>query len=110
LSGTVESPKPEGNIRLRDASVEMREYGIDYKNIELNLNFLRDKIRVENLLVKSSDGSLTGSGQVDFASDFYKGNINQSEIELEFNRFQPFNHRQFNMQVNGNATLGGEKG
>jgi autotransporter translocation and assembly factor TamB len=110
LSGTVESPKPEGNIRLRDASVEMREYGIDYKDIELNLNFLRDKIRVENLLVKSSDGSLTGSGQVDFASDFYKGNINQSEIELEFNRFQPFNHRQFNMQVNGNATLGGEKG
>lgn len=110
LSGTVESPNQEGNIRLQNASVQMREYGIDYKNIGLTLNFLRDKVRIENLLVRSSNGSLTGSGQLDFASDFYKGDINQSEIELKFNRFQPFNHRQFNMQVNGNATLGGKKG
>ncbi|HDR50204.1 MAG TPA: hypothetical protein ENN90_01090, partial [Mariniphaga anaerophila] len=110
LSGTMESPNPEGNIRLRDASVEMREFGIDYKNVGVNLNFLRDKIRVENLLVRSRDGSLTGSGQMDFASDFYKGDISQSEITLNFNRFQPFNHRQFNMQMNGNATFGGKKG
>lgn len=110
ISGTVESPNPLGNVRLRDATVEIREFGIDYKNVGLNLNFLRDKIRVENLLVRSRDGSLTGSGQMDFSSDFYKGDISQSEIELKFNRFQPFNHRQFNMQVNGNATLGGKKG
>ncbi len=110
LSGTVESPNPEGNIRLRDASVEMSEFGIDYKNVGLNLNFLRDKVRVENLLVRSSDGSLTGSGQMDFVSDLYKGDISQSEITLKFNRFQPFNHRQFNMQMNGSATFGGKKG
>jgi translocation and assembly module TamB len=110
LSGTMESPNPEGNIRLRDASVEMREFGVDYRNVGLNLNFLRDKIQIENLLVRSSDGNLTGSGQMDFASDFYKGDISQSEITLNFNRFQPFNHRQFNMQMNGNATFGGKKG
>jgi autotransporter translocation and assembly factor TamB len=110
LSGTIESPEPEGSIRLMNASVEMPEYGIDYNNIGLSLNFLRDKIRVENLLVRSRDGSLTGSGQMDFVSDFYKGDISQSEIELIFNRFQPFNHRQFNMQINGKTTLGGKKG
>jgi len=110
ISGTIESPNPVGNIRLRDASLEMREFGIDYKNIGLNLNFLRDKIQIENLLVRSSDGNLTGTGQMDFASDFYKGDIRQSEINLKFNRFQPFNHRQFNMQINGNVTLGGKKG
>ncbi|MBW6535994.1 MAG: translocation/assembly module TamB domain-containing protein [Mariniphaga sp.] len=110
ISGTMESPNPLGNVRLRDATVEIREFGIDYKNVGLNLNFLRDKIRIENLLVRSRDGSLTGSGQMDFASDFYQGDISQSEIELKFNRFQPFNHRQFNMQMNGNATFGGKKG
>lgn len=110
LSGTVESPVPEGNIRLRDASAKMQEYGIDYRDIRLNLNFLRDKIELNDLQVRSPDGNLTGSGQVDFASDFYKGDISQSEIELKFNRFQPFNHRQFNLQMNGNATLGGKKG
>jgi translocation and assembly module TamB len=110
VSGTVESPNPTGNLRLTNTSVEMREYGINYSDIGLNLNFLRDKIRIDNLLVKSRDGNLTGTGQIDFTSDFYKGDISQSEIELKFNRFQPFNHRQFNMQVNGNATLGGKKG
>jgi len=110
ISGTVESPNPMGNVWLRDASLEMPEFGIEYRNVGLNLNFLRDKIRVEDILVRSRDGSLTGSGQMDFASDFYKGDISQSKIELKFNRFQPFNHRQFNMQVNGNATLGGKKG
>lgn len=110
LSGTVESPNPEGNIRLRDASVEMREFGIDYRNVGLNLNFLRDKIQIENLLVRSPDGNMTGSGQMDFSSDFYKGDISQSEITLNFNRFQPFNHRHFNVQMNGNATFGGKKG
>lgn len=110
LSGTVESPVPEGIIRLKNASAKIQEYGIDYKDIRLNLNFLRDKIELNDLLVRSPDGNLTGSGQVDFTSDFYKGDISQSEIELKFNRFQPFNHRQFNLQMNGNATFGGKKG
>jgi len=110
LSGTVESPLPKGNIRLRDASAKMPEYGIDYRDIRLNLNFLRDKVELSDLLVRSPDGSMNGTGQIDFVSDFYKGDISQSEIELKFNRFQPFDHRQFNMQINGTATLGGKKG
>ena len=110
LSGTTEAPVPEGNISLRDASAKMTEYGIDYSEIRLNLNFLRDKVELNDLLVRSPDGSLNGKGQVNFVSDFYKGDISTSEIELNFNRFQPFNHRQFNMQMNGTATFGGEKG
>lgn len=110
ISGTMESPVPEGNIRLQNASAKIQEYGIDYRNIRLNLNFLRNKVELNDLLIRSPDGNLTGSGQVDFASDFYKGDISQSEIELKFNRFQPFNHRQFNLQMNGNATFGGKKG
>lgn len=110
ISGTAESPNPEGNIRLVNASAGIKEYGIDYRDIGLDLNFLRDKISLDNFIIKSKDGSVTGKGQVDFASDFYKGDISQSEIKLDFNRFQPFNHRQFNMQVSGNASLGGKKG
>lgn len=110
LSGTVESPDPEGNIRLRNALFHLPEFGIDYREIRLNLDFLRDKVELNDFLIRSPDGNLTGSGQMDFASDFYKGDVSQSEIDLKFNRFQPFNHRQFNMKINGNATLGGKKG
>lgn len=110
LSGTVESPNPVGNLRLVNASAQVKEYGVDYRDIQLNLNFLRDKVMLDDFRINSRDGHVTGKGQIDFASDFYKGNISRSDIQLDFNRFQPFNHRQFNMQVSGNANLGGEKG
>ncbi|SHE96885.1 Autotransporter translocation and assembly factor TamB [Mariniphaga anaerophila] len=110
LSGTMESPNPEGNIHLKNALVKMPEYGIDYKDIGFSLNFGRNKVVLNDLLIKTKEGSLAGSGQIDFASDIFKGDISQSEIALKFNRFEPFNHRQFNMEIDGDITLGGKKG
>lgn len=110
LSGTVEAPNPVGNLRLVNASAQIKEYGVDYRDIRLNLNFLRDKVILDDIRINSRDGQVTGKGRIDFTSDFYKGNISRSDIQLDFNRFQPFNHRQFNIQVSGNANLGGEKG
>ncbi|WP_372933534.1 translocation/assembly module TamB domain-containing protein [Mariniphaga sediminis] len=110
VSGPIGSPQPSGNLSLKDASVKMNEYGIDYRDVSLDLDFLRDKLEVNNFRIQSKDGNLTGTGRIDFASDFYKGNVSQSEITLKFDKFQPFNHRQFNMQVSGDAALGGKKG
>lgn len=110
LSGTAESPQTEGNLHLQNASVDIDEYGIDYRDIRLNINFDNNKMVLDTLNIRSDDGSLTGTGQVNFESDFYKGNVSQSQINLDFNQFNLVNHNQFNMQVTGNANLGGEKG
>jgi autotransporter translocation and assembly factor TamB len=109
VSGTANSPQPEGTVKLADASYKMDEYGIDYKNIKLNLNFLRNKVQLDSFRIRSADGNLTGKGEVNFESELYKGDLSQSQINLVFNKFNPFNHRSFNMQVSGNASLGGEK-
>jgi translocation and assembly module TamB len=108
VSGTANSPNPEGNIRLVDASFAMREYGIDYRDVKLNLNFLRDRIELDTFRIQTSDGDVTGTGLVNFGSDFYKGDITDSKITLNFNGFNPVNHRQFNMEVDGIAELKGE--
>lgn len=50
------------------------------------------------------------NGTVDFSSAFYKGDINQSKIEVKFHNFNPINHRQFNMQLSGDANLQGKQG
>ncbi len=110
VTGTAESPNPNGELKLIDAAVKMPEYGIDYRNILFNLSFLRDNIRLDTLQIETSDGSLKGNGKIDFSSDFYKGDISQSEVTLRFNKFNPVDHRQFNMQLSGDASLGGEKG
>ena len=110
VTGTAESPDPKGELKLIDAAVKIREYGIDYRNIKFNLSLLKDNIRLDTLAIETEDGVLTGNGTIDFTSDFYKGDISQSEIKLNFHKFNPVNHPQFNMQLSGNASLGGEKG
>jgi translocation and assembly module TamB len=110
VNGTPASPNPEGNIRLRNASVVMREYGINYRDIRLNVNVHRDRFEVDTFLIRTSDGYLTGTGHMNFGSDFIEGDISDSKIGLSFNNFNPVDHRQFNMQVDGNASIGAEKG
>jgi translocation and assembly module TamB len=110
LGGTAKSPQTKGNLKLKDASVGIDEYGIDYRDIRLNIDFDNRKVVLDTLSILSSDGELTGTGEINFASDFYEGNVSQSQIDLNFNKFNLFNHRQFNMQLSGNANFGGEKG
>lgn len=110
VAGTLESPDTKGNLRLLDAEVIMPEYGIDYRNIVFDLNFSKDAARLDSFYIKSPDGTLKASGTIDFNSAFYKGDISQSEVSIHFNRFNPFNHRQFNMQLSGDAGLKGKAG
>ncbi len=110
VSGTLESPDPKGNIHLVDASLEVPEYGIDYENIVLNLKFLPEAVQLDSFYIKSEDGTMEANGTVDFSSAFYKGDISQSKIDVKFHNFNPVNHRQFNMQLSGDANLQGKKG
>ncbi len=110
VSGTLESPDPKGNFRMVNASLEVPEYGINYNDITLNIDFLPDAIRLDSFYIKSKDGTMKASGTVDFNAAFYKGDVNQSKINVEFHNFNPVDHRQFNMQLSGNATLQGKKG
>ncbi len=108
VTGTAKAPDPEGNIRLVNASFTMREFGIDYRDVKMNLNFMRDLIELDTFRIRTSDGDVKGNGTINFGSDFYKGDITDSKIQLNFNRFNPVNHRQFNMQVEGSAELKGQ--
>lgn len=109
VQGTVEQPDPKGDLRLKNASVNIPEYGIDYREIRFKLNFLRNQAVLDTMLIRTEDGKLTGTGQIDFSSDFYKGDVSDSEIRLIFDHFNPVNHDQFNLEVVGDVTFGGIK-
>ncbi len=109
VKGSMESPDPEGGFHLVDASLLISEYGVDYREIKFGIDFQGEEVLLDTLLIRSDDGTLTGGGRIGFSSDFYRGDVNDSEIKLQFDKFNPVNHRQFNMQVSGNASLGGSK-
>lgn len=110
VDGTVESPNPEGSLQLQNAALRIRQYGIDYRKIDFKIAFLRDKVNLDTFRIQTSDGKMTASGQMDFSSDFYKGDISNTNIAVKFDRFNPVDHRQFNMEVSGDASLSGKKG
>ena len=110
IGGTIEAPKPDGYFRLVDAAVKVPEYGVDYQSIALNINFTPEKVTIDTFNIKSKDGTMKATGEVNFNSDFYKSDINDSKINIIFNRFNPVNHKQFNMQLSGDASLQGKAG
>ncbi|MDD4190242.1 MAG: translocation/assembly module TamB domain-containing protein [Mangrovibacterium sp.] len=110
IGGTVHAPSPEGSMNMRNGSIKMDQYGVDYRDIGFYLRFLPEKIALDTFLIKTSDGRVTATGQSDFNSVFYKGDLDQSKITFHFNKFNPFNHRDFNMQLSGVTSLGSENG
>ena len=110
ISGTVKDPKPEGNLRLVDASVKIPEYGVDYKTIKLNVNFSPEEIILDTFNITSQDGTMYADGKLDFKGGFYKGDISDSKISIFFDKFNPIDHKQFNMVLSGQAELKGKPG
>ncbi len=110
IGGTIKAPKPDGYFRLMQAAVKIPEYGIDYQSIALNVQFTPEKVSIDTFNIQSEDGSMKATGEVNFSSDFYKGNISNSKINVTFDKFNPVNHKQFNMQLSGNASLQGKAG
>ncbi|MBN1985999.1 MAG: translocation/assembly module TamB domain-containing protein [Prolixibacteraceae bacterium] len=110
VGGTLEAPDPSGNFHLVEASLAVPAYGINYENIAFNLQFLPEAVQLDSFFIKSEDGTMKASGTIDFNSAFYKGDVSESEINVAFKNFNPVNHRQFNMQLSGDANVKGKKG
>ncbi len=109
VKGTVESPDPSGNFALRNGAFKIVQYGIDYRDIIFNMKILPENINIDTFRIKTQDGDMTATGQVDFNSDFYKGDISNSKIKINFRKFNPIDQDQLNMQVSGDASLSGGK-
>ena len=109
IGGTLSSPLPQGNLNLADASYSTGQYGVDYEDIRLSVNFLPDKIELDTLHISSNDGSFTGTGKLDFRKIFPEWDISRSEFQFDFKEFNLFDHSQFNIQITGDANLGEKK-
>ncbi|AHW61571.1 translocation and assembly module TamB [Draconibacterium orientale] len=110
VGGTLKSPEPDGNIRLNNAAVLIPKYGIEYKDVMLDLRFSEDAAQLDSFYIKTNDGNLKASGTVDFGSAIYNGKIKESELKIHFNAFNPVDHRQFNMEVSGDVSLKAQGG
>lgn len=110
INGPISSLNPFGSFHLTNASFGIPQYGIDYRKILFDINMQNDKIIVDTFRIDTRDGNVTAQGQIYFISDFYKGNLRNSTVKIDFDKFNPIDHKQLNVQLSGNASLSGESG
>ncbi|MHB9056500.1 MAG: translocation/assembly module TamB domain-containing protein [Paludibacteraceae bacterium] len=109
VDGTFENPNPIGDIHVVNGKVKLNKYGIDYRQILAAINFRKETVTVDTVFIRSKNGTMFANGNLGFQSHFYKGDINNSEISIHFDNFQPLNHKYYNMQLTGDASLHGKK-
>lgn len=109
VDGTLENPDPIGDIHVMDGKVKLNKYGIDYRQILAAINFRKETVTVDTVFIRSKNGTMFANGNLGFQSHFYKGDINNSEISIHFDNFQPLNHKYYNMQLAGDVSLHGKK-
>lgn len=109
VEGTIKSPNPIGKLQIIDGKAKLKQYGIDYKEILASVDFQPETVTVDTVYIRSKDGSMFANGGIGFNSVFYRGDVQQSDIDIKFRNFHPVNHRFYNMELSGDVSLHGKK-
>lgn len=109
VAGTMGSPEIDGKLNIRDGLVKMNLYGINYRDIQTNINVRNDQVSIDTFQIRSHDGTMNAQGNVQFSSEIYKGDLNTSDLKIRFNRFNPVDHKSYNMELSGNVDLEGRR-
>lgn len=108
VNGTPAEPAIKGTFRIEDSAVEMPQYGIDYKNIQLVLLADSAAITLDQLQVEGpEEGWIRANGRVEFDSSLFSGKLREFKFEMSSEDFYMSNHHHHQLQLSGNAFLGG---
>lgn len=109
VNGTMNNPNPIGDLHIINGKARVKQYGIDYRKILAAIHFEKETVRVDTFLIQSKNGNMFADGAIGFNSQFYKGDVQNSDIQIKFDKFHPFNHKYYNMELTGDVGLHGKK-
>lgn len=109
VNGTMGKPEIDGNLHIVDGIVKLGLYGVNYRDIQAAINVENDQVKVDTFHIRSHDGTMDVNGGVQFSSEIYKGELNTSALSINFNRFNPVDHKSYNMELSGNIDLEGKR-
>lgn len=102
INGTYEQPEITGSLKLERAAVSLVENNVTIREIETDLSFNNDVIRLNNLSMQSL-GSLSGSGEISL-DGFTPQNV---DINLRARNFRVYNTRDIQVIFSMNTELTG---
>lgn len=105
ISGVMTQPDIAGNLKINGGKAVLNQYGIKYNLIEAGIEIQPDGISIDTFLIQSHDGAMTAKGEVEFNSELYNADLSSSRLSINFNRFNPLDHKQFNMELTGDVDV-----
>ena len=103
VSGTLESPLLDGSARLTGGYVRLPQLGLAYEDIQAQARLEDNQVLLEDFVVRSGDGEVTGEGTVDFT----ELTLGQFNIDLNMDNFFTIDTREYRAVTSGNLTLRG---
>jgi len=105
VSGIANQPQIIGNLKINDGKLRIEQYGIKYNFIQTDIQVQEKEVNIDTFIVRSPNGNMIAQGNVKFNSEPYNADLNSSHLSVQFEKFNPFDHKQFNMELSGDVNL-----
>lgn len=109
VNGTLGKPNIEGSFNIDNGLVKLNNYGINYQDINIDISTANNAVNIDTFFIRSRTGSMRATGNAGFQSELYNADLNSSTVNIVFNRFNPLDHKYYNMELSGNVDLNASK-
>jgi translocation and assembly module TamB len=108
LENTIKNPLPSGFLRLVNGELRIPEFGLNYKDIQVNFVVDSSSFTIEKFQTRSDKGILTANGKIDFTRSGFGGIIKTTNVNLIADNFLAVNNKNYEIIIGGDVKLTGD--
>lgn len=108
LENTLQNPLPSGFLRLVNGELRIPEFGLNYKDIQVNFVVDSSSFAIEKFQTRSDRGILTATGKIDFARSGFGGVIKTTDVNMTADNFLAVNNKNYEIIIGGDVKLTGD--
>ena len=105
LFGTLGEPEIRGDFTLQNASLNIPKYGINYKNIGINLELNNNSLKVDNFNIKRERGFFNLSSSIQFNSTPFFSEVQNIDLSFNTSKFYLSKHPDHQIQITGRGYI-----
>jgi len=105
FTNTLRDPRPAGFLRISGGKAYIPQIGKTYSDIQLEVNTDSSRLRLDHLRISSGDGTISGSGSVNFVGSGLQTQLHQLDLTLRADQFNVIDTRDKTLVMNGRVRL-----
>jgi len=108
ITNTLQKPYLTGSLTVANGTFEIPKYGMNYKDIKLNLELDSTNFSLKNFQLQSSEGAITASGGADIGYTDQSTILTNVNLNINSNNFLAASNKDFEVRFNSKLNLQGD--